>query len=285
MAEDLTPRDDGPRPAVDVEPWTPAPVPGAEEPIVEHVAVPRRSYGGRFAIAYGILGVAAGFALAALVIATQFSAPEPPPAWSAWQPAPGSATSVATQVADHVAPTYVLPNGRQLVAVTASAPVYQGVPLAAIAVQPEQSAVDQSVRVIDAAGSIQFVMCGLGKQCAIASGTASVEREWLLRREALELALYTFTYAPDVSTVLAYLPPPPGKRPDVTLLFERSDYAAQLGRPLTDTIPAAVPSLDAIPAAEGTSIDGLTAPRRYAFELQQLQDGSPVVVLTAVSPA
>ena len=70
MAEDLTPRDDGPRPAVDIEPWTPAPVPGAEEPIVEHVAVPRRSYGGRFAIAYGILGVAAGFALAATGCAT-----------------------------------------------------------------------------------------------------------------------------------------------------------------------------------------------------------------------
>ena len=280
MAEDLTPR-----PAVDVEPWTPQPVPGAEVPIVEHMAVPQRSFGGRFALAYGILGVVAGFALAAAVIASSFSTPAPPPAWSAWQPAPGDAAAVAADVAAHVAPTYRLPDGRQLVAVKASAPVYQGVRLAAIAVEPEKSAVDQSVRVIDAAASVQLVMCGLGRQCAIATGKPSVEREWLLRREALEMALYEFRYAPDANTVLAFLPPPPGKSPDIVLMFERAQYAAQLAQPLTATIPAQVPSLNAIPAGEGESIDKLTAPRRYAFQLQQLQDGSPVLVLTAVSPA
>lgn len=281
MAEDLTPQ----RPAVDVEPVTPAPTHHhADEPIVEHVAVRQRSYGGRFALAYGLLGIVAGIALTALVITSQLSSPAPPAQWSAWQPQPGSTTAVATEIADHVAPTYRLPNGKQLVAVTASVPEFQGVQLAAVAVQPETGAVDQNIRVVDAAKTIQFVLCGLGKQCAIATGKPSVEREWLLRREALELALYTFAYAPDVDTVLAFLPPPPGKSPDITMFFERADYADQLAVPLTATIPAAVPGLKSIPVAEGDEIDALTAPRRYGFEVQQLQDGSPVIVLTAVSP-
>jgi len=281
MAEDLTPE----HPAVDVERWTPTPTPHhADEPIVEHAAVPKRSYGGRFALAYGLLGIVAGFAIAAIVIASQLSSPGPPAKWSAWLPQAGSATSMATEIADHVAPTYRLPSGGQLVAVTASVPKFQGVQLAAVAVQPLKSAVDQTIRVVDASKTMQFVMCGLGKQCAIASGKPSVEREWLLRREAFELALYTFQYDSGVDTVLAFLPPPPGKSPDVTMFFERANYEKQLSVPLTATIPAAVPGLKTIPASEGTSIDALTAPQRYGFQVQKLQDGSPVIVLNAVSP-
>ena len=281
MAEDLTPQ----RPAVDVEPVAPTPTHHhADEPIVEHVAVRQRSYGGRFAVAYGLLALVAGFAIVALIATSQLSSPEPPAQWSAWQPQPGSPTAVATEIAEHISPTYRLPNGKELVAITASVPTFQGVPLAAVAVQPETGAVDQNIRVVDAAKTIQFQLCGLGKQCAIATGKPSVEREWLLRREALELALYTFTYAPDVDTVLAFLPPPPGKSPDITMFFERADYADQLAKPLTQTIPATVPGLKTIPAAEAETIDQLTASRRYSFEVQQLQDGSPVIVLTAVSP-
>ncbi|MGI9116712.1 MAG: hypothetical protein ACR2JV_03640 [Gaiellales bacterium] len=282
MAEDLTP----PRPAVDVEPWTPTPTHHhADEAIVEHVAVRQRSYGGRFALAYGLLGIVAGFALAALVITTQLSSPEALPKWSAWIPTGGSSTEIATQIADHVSPAYMLPNGRQLVAVTASIPKFQGVQLAAVAVEPQKSAVDQNIRVVDASKTIQYVMCGLGKECSIATGKPSVEREWLLRREAFELALYTFQYDPGVDTVLAFLPPPPGKSPDVTMFFERANYEKELSQPLTATIPAEVPPLKKIPIAEGNEIDKLTAPQRYGFQIQQLQDGSPVIVLNAVSPA
>lgn len=281
MAEDLTPHP----PAVDVEPWTPAPTHHhADEPIVEHVAVRQRSYGGRFALAYGVLGIVAGFAIAAIVITSQLSSPEPAAKWSAWMPQAGSPTAVATDIADHVAPLYRLPNGSELVAITASVPKFQGVQLAAVAVQPDKGAVDQNIRVVDAAKTIQYQLCGLGKQCAIASGKPSAEREWLLRREAFELALYTFQYDPGVDTVLAFLPPKPGKSPDVTMFFEKANYAKQLSQPLAATIPTQVPGLTAIPFAEGKTIDALTAPQRYGFQVQQLQDGSPVIVLNAVSP-
>ena len=52
-----------------------------------------------------------------------------------------------------------------------------------------------------------FNLCGLGSNCAIAGGTPSTDRLLLLRREALELALYTFRYVHNVDNVVSILPP------------------------------------------------------------------------------
>ena len=61
-------------------------------------------------------------------------------------------------------------------------------------------------------------MCGLGGACAI-KGKASTTRFMLVRREALELALYTFKYDGDVDSVVVL---PPTKTDDtVALLFRR----------------------------------------------------------------
>ena len=54
-------------------------------------------------------------------------------------------------------------------------------------------------------------LCGLGSECSIATGTRDRARERLVRREALELALYTFKYVPSVNAVIAYMPPPPAR--------------------------------------------------------------------------
>lgn len=281
MAEDLTPT--GP-PAVDTAPLvTPDPdrVATGEEPIVEHQAVRERSYRGRFLVAYGILGVLAGVALVVLVGSMGLSRPEPAAAWSTFTPVETTEETMIESIAAHVAGRYRLPDGAQLVAVRASAPAFGGVPLAAIAVQPETGAVDQTVRVIEAAGSVSYVLCGLGEQCAIAAGTPSVERDRLLRREALELALYTFRYVPGIDTVLVFLPPKKGSPPDATMLFEKALYADQLDVPLDRTLPPSVPAVDAMPTAEQELVDRLTEPRRYAYEMQELQDGSPVLVLGA----
>ena len=58
-----------------------------------------------------------------------------------------------------------------------------------------------------------FSLCGLGQSCAIATGKASVERGTLVRREILELALYTFKYVGGVNHVIAFMPPARGKQP------------------------------------------------------------------------
>ena len=63
--------------------------------------------------------------------------------------------------------------------------------------------------------TIAYNLCGIGgKNCAIGIGTPSSARLLLLRREALELALYTFKYVHGVENVVAILPPGPlGSRP------------------------------------------------------------------------
>ncbi|MGA0122108.1 MAG: hypothetical protein ACO3KD_03770 [Gaiellales bacterium] len=285
MAEDLTPaRREAP--AVDTDPVVrpdPDQVRGGEEPIVEHVAGRERSYRGRFLIAYGILGVLAGLALIVFLASTTLSRPDPAAAWSTFVPVETADETLIASIAAHVGARYRLPGGAQLVAVTASRPAWGGVPLAAIAVQPDTGAVDQTIRVIEAGATVSYVLCGLGEQCAIATGRPSVARDRLLRREALELALYTFRYAPGVDTVLAFLPPKKGSPPDSAMLFERTQYAEQLARPLDRTLPPAVPAVDAMPVAEQEVVDRLTEPRRYGYEMQELQDGSPVIVLAAIA--
>ena len=56
--------------------------------------------------------------------------------------------------------------------------------------------------------TIAYNLCGVGgKDCAIGAGTPSNSRLLLLRREALELALYTFKYIRGTQNVLTILPP------------------------------------------------------------------------------
>ncbi len=283
MAQDLTPRSPD-VPAVDtgslVQPDS-NPLPPGEESIVEHVAVRERSYRSRFLLAYGILGMVAGIALIVLLGAVGLSRPDPGPAWSTFVPEETADQTMIQAIADHVGARYTLPGGAQLVAITASKPAWGGVPLAAIAVQPDAGAVDQTIRVIEAGSAVSYVLCGLGEQCAIASGRPSVERDRLLRREALELALYTFRYVPGVEQVLAFLPPKKGSPPDLALLFERSQYAGEIDKPLDRTLPPSVPGVETMPSSEQQVVDRLTEPRRYGFQMQEMQDGSPVIVLSS----
>ncbi len=56
--------------------------------------------------------------------------------------------------------------------------------------------------------TIAYNLCGIGgKNCAIGVGKPSTNRLLLLRREALELALYTFRYIGGTQNVVAILPP------------------------------------------------------------------------------
>src|SRR5947209_5781330 len=56
--------------------------------------------------------------------------------------------------------------------------------------------------------TIAYNLCGVGStNCSIGVGTPSPDRLLLLRREALELALYTFKYISGTQNVVAILPP------------------------------------------------------------------------------
>jgi hypothetical protein len=240
-------------------------------------------YGVRFGVAYALLAVVLGAALGVgIVIGTGDAAT--PSTWASWQPTADGITPRMRQIADHVSAAYRLPSGRQLVGVAPAqlAVVAQGdaVRVAAIALRTGGAEQD-AIRFDDARGAWMFSMCGLGDRCSINEGKATAERLRLLRRQALELALYSFRYEDGVNAVVAFLPPAPGK--DTTpfaLYFRRADLQQQIARPLRQTLlPATTLTPDALPADEADLVDALTESRLYSFTFQQAQNGAAILIL------
>ena len=132
------------------------------------------------------------------------------------------------------------------------------------------------------AGAWTYTLCGAGPLCSIAPGEPTATRGRLVRREALELALTTFAYVPDLSELVVFLPPPQGLAPTMALDFERSDLAKQLSRPLAATLPLATPPLPSDPdTAEARTIDALTLDRFFRYSVAALADGTGELVLVS----
>jgi hypothetical protein len=291
MAEDLT----RPNP---LRPELPAPK-SDDESHERRLVVPfRRLRGGpqgrsrRFLVAYIILGVILGGAAAlfGLLMMTGAGQDEGQSTggWSEWRPT-GNGEAGVDQIANFVASRYRLPSGKQLVAVVADKPLVQNqVPVSTVAIeQVTRDSTGNSDYVLhDTGGDYMYVMCGLGQNCAIREGPASVERHRLLRREALELALYTFRYVDGVDSIIAFLPPPRGEQPTSLLYFRKRDFSDHLDRPLSETLPGdRPPKMDAIPESERRLIDQLTTKNLFRYEFQQGPDASAILVLTPQFPS
>lgn len=269
------------------QPPAQAALPAAEPSRAERAR--RTAYRGRFAVLYVILAAIAGAAIGTTLVLVGRGSPAPAPPWSDWQPV-GSAERRAAQIADHVPRPYRLESGNQLVSAVAgppSAPTADGtlVRMRAILVQPQTSrgqAEASDVKVVDAADTEMYILCGVGgRSCAIGEGTASPERLALLRREALELALYSFKYLDDVESVVILLPPGPSPQPPLAVFLERADIGRELSSPLAQTLTApVVPDIGGIPADEMSTIERITRPRLYAYQYDSAQDGSPIMILT-----
>jgi hypothetical protein len=248
----------------------------------------RLAYRSRFGLLYVLLAVAAGAGIGAFIVLVGQGGPAPAPAWSSWEPT-GSTERRAAQIAEHVTTPYRLPNGNQLAAATyAGPPTGQGADgspqqVRTVAVLPDTTggrAEADDIATVDARGTLMYTLCGLGDGCSIAEGKPTVARGQLLRREALELALYSFTYLDGVDSVLVLLPPRPDGNAAAAVFLESSDLRPELGRPLADTLPAPiVPGIGEIPVEERRVIDRATLNRLYAYRYLLGQDGSPVLVL------
>lgn len=237
------------------------------------------SHAGRFRLAYVALGIVFWVSAALLAVVLVRGAVKSGPSWSAWKPPSASRVAMATEIAQFVAPRYHLGTGPQLVAVQAQAPEIQNVPLEAVAIRGASGS-NQDVHVDSAANAVVYTLCGLGSRCSIAGGTPSVARARLLRREALELALYTFEYDRGVDSVVALLPPPPKKNVNWSLYFRRSDFRSELSKPLADTLPndkKLTPT--SLGSAERGTVERLTRPRWFTSQFQQLQNGDAILVL------
>ena len=248
---------------------------------------------GKFGVAYFFLAVVVGLGVGLLVVflgRPEHSDAVTRPAWLTLH-----GTAAAQQVGEYVGQRYRLEDGTQLVAVTAELPQLfpqadQSIRIGKIAVRPgypDDSRKDISV--FDTDKTIAYILCGLGaadQRCAL-PGKASVVRGLLLRREALDLALYTFKYVPDFDSVVAFIPAPAGTKsqqvPQRMVYFRRSELEPRLNPLLGQTLslgPVLTP--DAINPRDLAIAQQLTIPDLgserfsgfYGYRFQQSPDGT-----------
>ncbi len=271
---------DGPAPADPVAAAVEETAPAPAGPPVE---APFRS---RFGF---ILGALIGVALAAVgagVLVAMQDAPAPPPldTWSEWRPSATDDLGIAQEIADHVTPRYKQ-GRRPLVGIDASELAVEGTPLDGVAL-----ATGDKVEFLEG-DAIMYTLNGLGDMGSIDRGTPSNGRGTLVRREALELALYTFHYAKDVDMVVALLPPASDEvaeareketTPALTaMLLRPEELRDRLQVPLTATIPPRTPKIDELTEdnPETQVVTALTAPNVFAVTFQQAQDAKTYLVL------
>jgi hypothetical protein len=263
-------------------------------PEPEHLVGPRRGneervHRLRFALAYLGLAVLAGAAIGAGVLLADSDTRAEHAAWSSWEPE-GTDSGRPKAIADYVAERYTHADGSQLVLVFSGPPSVKtsdtDVPIRWVAIRSEQGSA-QDTQVVETDNSLMYVLCGLGDNCAIDKGEPTPARYRLLRREALELALYTFKYT-DAKSVIALLPPVQAETGQDAapraLFFQQRDFDVELDRPLQLTLsrPDDTPSPAEIDPTESLTIDRLTRPHLFTYEYRQAQEGSAVMLLAPI---
>jgi hypothetical protein len=243
-----------------------------------------RPYRHRFVVVYVALAAVLGGAVAGLVLALGgVSVGTSGPAWSPWKPSASGDEAKAKEIAEHIGRTYRLPNGDQLLDVIAKRPSFSNatttIPVKYVVVHGVAGKSDEQTE-LSADKSQMFSLCGLGDSCAIATGTPTVARGRLVRREALELALYTFKYVGDIRYVIALMPPRRGTVPTYALYFNRSDFDQELSKPLSTTLAPKTPGVSTISPHELVTIDRLTEPHMFKFSVSPSQQGDLILVLS-----
>lgn len=243
----------------------------------------RLSTRGRFLVAYLVLGAAVGTGIGVFIVLLERPGPTPPPPWSSWKP-PSESTVVRTkQIATHVGSGYRLASGRPLNRIVIGAPGQSRNTVRAIGIQKTlQPKSLNDFDLYDQNKSVMYVLCGAGKGCKITEGKASVARGTVLRREALELALYTLKYTSAIDNVLVFVPPGPGEtKLSNAFFFKRDQLSSELDRPLRNTLPQSRPPLPGrISAKERSTVDTLTRDNLYRYlGLANASNFGQVVVL------
>ena len=269
---------------------TPQASPGPELPTIATRGDRARqsSYRFRFGIVYVILAAIVGAGVGSFAVLATRPAPSEAADWSSWAPS-GSKLARVRQIADRIPKAYRQDNGEQLTVSQASqlsVPTEQGnMAVTSIFVRPDTSrglAEEEDIDSYSGADVVSYGLCGLGSgsQCAITAGTPTSDRFALLRRQALELSLYTFKYVDDVDSVIVFMPPTPKGDSNGTVFLRRDEVADELRRPLSQLLPSRAPRVGALTDVEVGNILRLTRPRTYSFQFQAASDGRPILVLT-----
>jgi hypothetical protein len=236
-------------------------------------------YQSRFQLLFGVLlGVGLAAIVATILVMAAGKKEDDPAAvsWADWRPSASDGLQAVNQIAEHVGQRYTLPSGNQLVGVRGGPLELANLPVT-IALQQQGN-----VKILDERG-VLFNLCGLGESCAIKEGKPTQARSLVLRREALELSLYTFRYIKNVDQVVVILPPPKGQKPGYAMFFRRDDVGASLNRPLAATLPGSPPVPPDVSKAQQAFINSLTAQNLFAFTPQEGGDAHIYLVLSPPS--
>jgi hypothetical protein len=256
------------------------------------------------------LGVSAVIVAVVLIVSNAHGGQSQP--WSSWSPQ-DKGLNGAQEIADHVAPYYRLNGVDQLAIVTVvntgnpnDINPNTGVPYGLqVAVRPELTS--SAVSLLPG-NTIAYNLCGVGStNCKIGVGKPSALRVLLLRREALELALYTLKYIPGITNVVAILPPgdvtsgctgicaSPHERTVTTsetlaVLFLKSELGPLVAQPLAATLPNTYPpSISELSTwsetEEAAVVAQVTGNGLFTEQTVDAQDGSHLIDLTPQPPS
>jgi hypothetical protein len=232
---------------------------------------------GRFRLAYLALAAIFGAAVGAFVVLERRPPPPPPPRWSAWEPTSVDPLDRQREIAKHVGVQYHLDSGKKLVNVLVGGPDPQTDPIQGIVLASAGTGVEESDF---AQTTVMYRLCGDGPSCSIADGEPSVRRGIVLRREALELALYTLRYVDGVGAVIAFFPPRKGQKPTAAFLFTKRQFSGELSSPLRETFPQAKPPVPGkLTPEEHRYVDALTARWGFLYRVDRSKSGARVLVL------
>ncbi|HET9719940.1 MAG TPA: hypothetical protein VFP55_07690 [Solirubrobacteraceae bacterium] len=271
-------------------------------------------HAGKFRLVTGILlgiGVAALALAVALASQSGVRSGRSQP-WSPWAPSTGGKLG-ATEIAEHVAPYYRLTAATQLDVVTLinlANPNAQGTGTSSgltVAINTGTPGSTSSLSLLGGS-TIAYNLCGTGGHDCQLPGAPSAGRMLLLRREALELALYTFKYIGGASNVICVLPPgrtqvastlsshlPSAKSPastsqpvTVAVVFLRQELQPWLNQPLSSTLSQYPPLVSELPLWQKTSeaglVDQITARGLFSEQIESQQTGGNLLVLNQLPP-
>ena len=290
MARDLIPPPSpAGRPSPDPHPAAlptgPTTEPGTEPPPVAPPSGPS-PYFRRFGFVAGVL---LGVAVCAAVGFGLLLAAGPPADriefakdWSRWQPPTHDLGAGAAAIARHVQPEYRIDGRHQLVTVSGGPLEFDQIPATV-----NLRAGDGTLRDLGS-HPVLFSMRGEGPHGEITRGKPSTERHALLRREALELALYSFRYLSDVDEVVTLLPPTDpkasgarkkAKGQEQAVFYRAGDLRGELEIPLTDTLVPRLLTPASLTRKDRRHIDALTLGNLFLASVQLAPDQSIYLLL------
>jgi hypothetical protein len=253
------------------------------ERVQTHLPKEEAVYPGRFMLGYLLIVLFFGALLAAVAIAWSQRASDGGDAasnWSSFKPTAETEEQRTREISRYIATRYQTTGGEQIVRVLGGPPAVQNTPVTELHVRD-----GSAQETISADKALLFILCGTGTDCALPAADSSDAHQRLVRRESLELALYTMQYN-DVDPVVVLLPPDLQGNPGGALLFRRDEMKAHLDLPLERTLPtASPPTATGIGELEGATVDYLTLTRRFAYSFQSAPDGTARMVLNPDRPA